>query len=120
MNGVEILNEIPVYNIAEWALATSVIIPIATLLAFFIYSIIQWEGFGCLVLNIVCGFVTGLLITVLFIIFTSETDIAYDKNSVQYYQYQVVVSDEVKFSEFMGKYEILEQNGNIYTIQERN
>lgn len=120
MNGVEILNEIPVYNIAEWALATSVIILIATPLVFFIHSIIQWEGFGYLVLNIVCGFTTGLLITVLFFIFTLETGIADDKNSIQHYQYQVVVSDEVKFNDFMGKYEILEQNGNIYTIQERN
>lgn len=120
MSGVEILNEIPIYNIAEWALTTTAIILIVTPLAFFIHSIIQWEDFGYLVLNTVCGFFVGLVITVLFIIFTSKTDIAYDKNSVQYYQYQVVVSDEVKFSEFMEKYEILEQNGNIYTIQERN
>lgn len=120
MNGVEILNEIPIYNIAEWASVTTAVILIATPLAFFIYSIINWEGFGCLVLNTVCGFFAGLVIIVLFIVFTSETNIAYDKNSVQYYQYQVVVSDEVKFSEFMEKYEILEQNGNIYTIQERN
>lgn len=120
MSGVEILNEIPIYNIAEWALTTTAIILTVTPLAFFIHSIIQWEGFGYLVLNTVCGFLVGLVITVLFIIFTSETDIAYDKNSVQYYQYQVVVSDEVKFGEFMEKYEILEQNGNIYTVQERN
>lgn len=120
MNGVEILNEIPVYNIAEWVLATSVIILIAIPLALFVYSIIRWEGFGYLVLNTICGFFVGLFITILFIVFTSEADIAYDKNSVQYYQYQVVVSDEVKFSEFMEKYEILEQNGDIYTIQERN
>lgn len=120
MNGVKILNEIPVYNIAEWASITVAIILIAIPLTFFVYSIIRWEGFGCLVLSTILGFLVGLLITILFIVFTSEADIAYDKNSVQYYQYQVIVSDEVKFSEFMEKYEILEQNGDIYTIQERN
>lgn len=70
--------------------------------------------------NTVCGFAIELFITILFIVFTSETDIAYDKNSVQYYQYQVVVSDKVEFNEFMEKYEILEQNGDIFTIQERD
>lgn len=120
MNGVEILNEIPIYNIAEWALTTTAIILIVTPLVFFIQSIIRWEGFGYLILNTFLGFTIGLIIVVLFIIFTSKTNIAYDKNSVQYYQYQVVVSDEVKFNNFMEKYEILEQNGNIYTIQERN
>lgn len=120
MNGIEILNEIPIYNIAEWALSTMCFILIGTPLLFFIYSIIQREGVGYTILNTICGFLIGLFITILFIIFTSKTEIAYNKNSVQYYQYQVVISDDVKFKEFMEKYEILEQNGNIYTIKERN
>lgn len=120
MNGVEILNEIPIYNIAEWALATVAVIFIVTPLAFFIRSIIEWEGFRYIILNTASGFLIGLFMTILFIVFTSEADIAYDKNNVQHYQYQVVVSDEVEFNEFMEKYEILEQNGDIYTVQERN
>lgn len=120
MNGIEILNEIPIYNIAEWALGTAGFILIATPLVFLIYSIIQWEDFIYVVLNAICGFFVGLFITLLFIVFTSKADIAYDKNDVEYYQYQVIVSDEVKFNEFMEKYEILEQNGDIYTIQERD
>lgn len=120
MNGVEILNEIPIYDIAEWALETACFIFISIPLAFLIYSIIQQYGIGYIFLNSFYGFFIGFFITILFIIFTSKADIAYDKNSVQYYQYQVVVSDEVKFNEFMEKYEILEQNGDIYTIQERD
>lgn len=119
MNGVEILNTIPIYNVAEWALGTAAFILIATPLAFLVYSIVQYEGFCDVVLNTVCGFLVGLFITILFIAFTSETDIAYDKNSVRYYQYQVVVSDEVNFNEFMEKYEIIEQDGSIYTVQEK-
>ncbi len=34
-------------------------------------------------------------------------------------EYQVTVSDEVNFNEFYNRYEILEQNGLIYTIKEK-
>jgi tetrahydromethanopterin S-methyltransferase subunit E len=33
--------------------------------------------------------------------------------------YQVTISDEVNFNEFNEKYEIIEQNGLIYTVRER-
>lgn len=34
-------------------------------------------------------------------------------------QYKVTISDEVNFNEFMEKYEIIEQDGKIYTIREK-
>lgn len=34
-------------------------------------------------------------------------------------QYEVLISDEVNFNEFYQKYEIIEQRGEIYVIQER-
>ena len=34
-------------------------------------------------------------------------------------QYKVTISDEVSFNEFMDKYEILDQEGKIYTVKER-
>lgn len=33
--------------------------------------------------------------------------------------YQVTISDEVNFNEFNERYEIIEQNGLIYTVRER-
>lgn len=33
--------------------------------------------------------------------------------------YDVLISDEVKMNEFNEQYEIVSQNGNIYTIKER-
>ena len=35
-------------------------------------------------------------------------------------QYKAIVSDEVPLNEFLSKYEIIEQEGKIYTIRERN
>ena len=33
--------------------------------------------------------------------------------------YKVIISDEVSMNEFMNKYEILNQDGKIYTVKER-
>ena len=43
------------------------------------------------------------------------------RNPIKYEtQYKVTISDEVKMSEFYEKYEIIEQDGKIYTVRERN
>ena len=34
-------------------------------------------------------------------------------------RYQVIVEDDVNFNEFLDKYKIIEQNGSIYTVEER-
>lgn len=34
-------------------------------------------------------------------------------------RYQVIVKDDVNFNEFLDKYKIIEQNGLIYTVEER-
>lgn len=39
---------------------------------------------------------------------------------IEYYPtYKVTISDEVSMNEFMDKYEILNQDGKIYTVKER-
>ena len=39
---------------------------------------------------------------------------------MEYYEtYKVIISDEVSMNEFMDKYEILNQDGKIYTVKER-
>jgi hypothetical protein len=35
-------------------------------------------------------------------------------------QYKVTISDEVSMNEFLEKYEIIEQEGKIYTIEEKS
>lgn len=35
-------------------------------------------------------------------------------------KYQVTISEDVNFVEFMDKYEIIDQKGKIYTIKERD
>ena len=35
-------------------------------------------------------------------------------------QYKVTISDEVSMNEFLERYEIIDQEGKIYTVRERN
>lgn len=35
-------------------------------------------------------------------------------------QYKVTISDEIPMNEFVDKYEIIDQEGKIYTVRERN
>lgn len=63
----------------------------------------------------VLGFVTGLFTTLLFgllfaIIFVEQES---------YTTYKVLISEQVSYTEFIEKYEILDVDGLIYTIRER-
>lgn len=65
-------------------------------------------GFGALV-GLFIGLCAGLLAAVVIGI----TEIEY------YPTYKVIVSDEVSMNEFTNRYEILKQEGKIYTVKER-
>ena len=68
--------------------------------------------------NSLCGVFAGIIIGLFFGAMVGDvmlhTPTAYET------QYKVTVSDEVPINEFLEKYEIIEQEGKIYTIRERN
>ena len=65
-------------------------------------------GLGAIV-GLLIGMVAGLLLG-------TVVGIA----EIKYYPtYKVTISDEVSMNEFMDKYEILNQDGKIYTVKER-
>ena len=66
------------------------------------------RGLGAMV-GLLIGMVAGLLVGV--VVGIAE---------IEYYPiYKVTISDEVSMNEFMNKYEILNQDGKIYTVKER-
>lgn len=65
-------------------------------------------GLGALIGGLI-GIVAGLLAAVVVGITTIE----------YYPTYKVIIADEVSMNEFMDKYEILNQDGKIYTVKER-
>lgn len=58
-----------------------------------------------LLIGMIVGFLSGVVIGAV---------------EIEYYPtYKVIIADEVSMNEFMDKYEILTQDGKIYTVKER-
>ena len=116
MDGVEILNQTNIYQTeySDWVFWLILAICFAIGL---VVAIIEWVDFGfnmdgviALVVCTVIGFFLGIAGGVMT---EHETD------KLDYIEYQVTVSNEVNFNEFLEKYEILGQEGKIYTVKER-
>lgn len=110
MNGVEILSSETIYN---------TILPEYWLVI----------GFGCALVfvftmalcfaneRIILGFIcTALAIGSVIVCSLSCT---YSKTDISYIKYKVTINDSVSMNEFLDKYEIIDQEGKIYTVKER-
>ena len=62
----------------------------------------------CLLIGLMGGIVLGISSGGIF-----ETPVAYETH------YKVIIDDSVSMNEFLDKYEILGQEGKIYTVKER-
>lgn len=113
MTGVEILNEYAVNTTKEWVAVTIICSIIGTIL-FFVLTFSSMEdtvSIICCVLTILCmitAFVFGLI-----------EDCTDWLKEYSHTEYKVTIDDSVSMNEFLGKYEILDQEGKIYTVKER-
>lgn len=111
MEGVTILNTIEVMA-STWGFSiVGLIIAILTLFILIgtIFSIIKNEVFITYFLSpfVVFGFVISTMC------FSSANEY------FDHYEYQVIIDDSVSLVEFTEKYEILDQEGLIYTVKEK-
>lgn len=110
MNGVKILSQEIIYNtiLPDWGIGLSLFCAIVFIVAL-IYAYFEKHnilGYICLVViiaSIVVGSIGGS---------KSKTDISH-------IEYKVIIDETVSMVEFMDKYEILDQEGEIYTVKER-
>lgn len=78
-----------------------------------VVGITTWDDFigNSLIFGLICGVIFGALFGVL---------LARDADSTEYEtHYKVTISEEVKMTEFLERYEIVAQEGKIYTVRER-
>ena len=115
MTGVSILaiEEVAIDFAFNWnAFLISVII-----ITFFCIIILvdSWinEGFKALIAVIIMSILVGCLAGAA-IGSLCEKPIEYENI------YKVTITDEVSMTDFMDKYEVIEQEGKIYTVRERN
>ena len=111
MNGVEILSSETIYNTILpkcWlgiGLGCGFIFAFAMALCFANDRIVL--GLVCIALMFGSAIVGSL----------GGTPSATDVNHIEY---KVTIDDSVSMNEFLDKYEILDQEGKIYTVKERN
>ena len=115
MNGVEILAVEQVATVftfnwvAFWITAGIIILVFVAGGALACLTFGNWEPFlGFVTLGIVLSIMLGVLAG-----FRFAKPIEYTN------QYKVTVSDDVSIDEFMEKYEIIEQDGRVYTVREK-
>ena len=111
MEGVTILNTIEVMG-STWGF--SIIGLIVAILSLFIlisiiFSVIKDEGAESILLSLVAA--VGIFISLMCFGTANEY--------FDYYKYQVIIGDSVSLTEFMEKYEILDQEGLIYIVKEK-
>ena len=92
-------------------------------IAWFIYAIIGFCIFGWRLLTIkkdnyhTVGTII-ITVVVMFVAIFSCAEGIYSMSTKEY-TYKVTISDKVNFVEFNNKYEIIDQDGLIYTIKEK-
>ena len=110
MTGVEILTSEMIYNtiLPAWCLVfglLGVFVCLYCAIALFVdcYEVAPWV----FVMASIAFAVVALLSAIS------------NKNNISHIEYKVTIDDSVSMNEFMDKYEILGQEGKIYTVKER-
>ena len=116
MTGVEILNQTNVYKVDGEPLLFWIAIGLGFIIGL-IFMITQWAEYGFdmdgFLMLIAFTFIGAFVGCIAFACSLDDTD------ELNYVKYQVTISDEVSLNEFMDKYEILDQEGKIYTVKEK-
>lgn len=111
MEGVDILSQEIIYN---------TIIPVEFMFLGFAITLVFYALFvyalseGRAVL-----FVVSIILTLVCLIGSLFLCLTPNKYDISHIEYKVTIDDSVSFSEFNAKYEILDQEGKIYTVRER-
>ena len=116
MNGVEILNQTNVYYEDGNMWVFCVLTGLGTIIGLIVTFIKLSDEGSCIecLIPVFSGMVIGIALGFLGYAWTlSPTD------ELSHVEYKVIVSDEVSFTDFMEKYEIIDQEGQIYTVKER-
>ena len=120
LEGIEILNETIVYGYSEtfrweafWILFG------ASMITALLTCVLLWIGDGDFMTSV--GAVLMALILGGFLsVIGGFSMVQPDANIIDHIEYQVTISDSVNLNEFLEYYEIIDQQGKIYTIKDRD
>lgn len=111
MEGITVLSENEIMNMPTWTLVITIIGFIIFAISFMIFAICSNKIIQTIfAINSICCFI--------FYIFGLFC-MTFIENPTGKYEYKVTISDEINLVEFNEKYEIINQEGLIYTIKEK-
>jgi Na+(H+)/acetate symporter ActP len=112
MQGVTVLNEFSIISERNWTVATAVgfIIIILVICAVGTIAVTSLGGIGYVL----------LLCAAILSIFGINSVIYFTTKPVYETHYQVIVDDSTSVVDFLNRYEVLEQQGNIFIVKEKN
>ena len=113
MTGVEILNQIPVTE-TEMGIGFGWLMVIAIVILSFIVGIFAAFDSDDLDLGLILGAVVAVGVTFVIMIFSAK------EVPTGEYQYEVVIEEEVNLHEFYDYYDVIEQRGEIFVVQEKS
>ena len=113
MNGITILYQEPIYKII--CVNENILNLLALLFIFMI--------FGALISSLCMSFKGTIIFSVLALITILSIAVLDSRSTsteeLDHYEYKVTIDDSVPMKEFLSKYEIINQEGEIFTIVER-
>lgn len=114
MNGVEILASEQVITQYGFSTATILIITFIMTVAILggVYLSIRDSDWKNLFFSVVCGII-GSLFAGAFIQEFTKVPLEYET------QYKVIISDETLMNDFYNKYKVINQEGKIFTVREK-
>ena len=111
IDGITVLSQNEIMDTPTWTLVITMIGTLIFIISFMIVLICSQEIIQIIfVINSICFFILFV-----FGIFC----MTFIENPTGKYTYKVTISDEVNFVEFNNKYEVIDQDGLIYTIKEK-
>ena len=112
LEGIEILAQTDIMQKPDWAYIIFSIGMTSIVIGFIILII----GAGINRWKVV---IFGLIFIVVSFVVTFFICTIAPKEPTGRYEYQVTIGDNVSFTEFYEKYEVIDQNGKIWTIREK-
>ena len=110
MKGVEILSSETIYNtiLPEWCFIVGMVLGTVSLLVGLLLAADYYH---------IAGVIVAVFAVVCFVFAT--LGVISNENDISHIEYKVAIDDSVSMNEFLDKYEILDQEGKIYTVKER-
>ena len=115
MNGLEILSSETIYETEVFLWLIPLFAGIGLLIGL-ILSIKEWIDCGFDGEYIFCTI--ALVVACAFVGFLGALISEHETDTVLHIEYKVTIDDSVSMNEFLDKYEILDQEGKIYTVKE--